>query len=92
MRGSVSTTVIQTGIRMELGLYERLKRNAKMERRSLNNYVVGILEEATRPSFPKIKLKDFKIDDDLLSLGKVIGDVPAELIEGDDRLKYILSK
>ena len=83
---------VQAGIRMDASLYERLKRFAKKQNRSLNNYVVTILEEATAPVFPHVEDKDLQIDEDLLRLGEVIGDVPEELLNNDPKLAYILSK
>jgi predicted DNA-binding protein len=84
--------MVQAGIRMDASLYERLKRFAKKQNRSLNNYVVTILEEATAPVFPHVEDKDLQIDEDLLRLGEVIGDVPEELLNNDPKLAYILSK
>lgn len=85
-------TTIQTGIRLDAALYNRLKINAKKERRSLNSYVVRILEDATTPVLPKIKLDDFKLDEDILSFGNVIGNIPDEVVSEDPKLRYILSK
>lgn len=82
--------IIQTGIRISESLYERLKRNAKKERRSLNNYISGLLEAATEPVIPHLNLADFKLDDDLLQLGKTIGSIPKSRIQHDPRLKSIL--
>ena len=48
---------VQTGIRMDEELYARLKRIAKKQNRSLNNYVVTLLEEATAPVFPHVERK-----------------------------------
>jgi predicted DNA-binding protein len=84
--------MVQAGIRMDSSLYERLKRFAKKQNRSLNNYVVTLLEEATAPVFPHVEEKDLQVDEDLLQLGKVIGDIPEEMLENDPKLAYILSK
>ena len=83
-------TTIQTGIRISRMLYDRLKRNAKREKRSLNNYITGILEAATEPAIPRLVRAEFEPDDDLRDLGRVIGEIPAEKIERDPRLKSIL--
>lgn len=85
-------STIQTGIRMAPSLYERLKRLAKQQNRSVNNYVVTLLEEATAPVFPPLKVSDLEVDEDLQKLGGVIGDIPEELIASDPKLAYILSK
>ena len=83
---------IQTGIRMAPSLYERLKRNAKKERRSLNNYITRILEQAVEPAIPRLDLSSFKIDDDLKRLGGLVGHISDEQIQRDPRLKSILGK
>ena len=83
---------IQTGIRITPSLYERLKRNAKKEKRSLNNYITRILEAAVEPDIPRLNLSDFKIDEDLKRLGGLIGHIPEEQIQADPRLKSILAK
>jgi hypothetical protein len=85
-------TTIQTGIRISRTLYDRLKRNAKREKRSLNNYITGILESATAPAIPRLVRSEYEPDDELRELGRVIGDIPAEKIERDPRLKSILGQ
>ena len=84
--------IIQTGIRISESLYERLKRNAKRERRSLNNYITGLLEEATAPAIPHLNLAEFKMDEDILAMGKTIGPISQERIQNDPRLKAILGE
>lgn len=83
---------IQTGVRITPSLYEKLKRNAKKERRSLNNYITRILEQAVEPAIPRLDLATFKIDDDLKRLGGLVGHIPDEQIQRDPRLKSILAK
>ena len=85
-----TTGMIQTGIRLSPALYDRLKTRAKQEKRSLNNYITRVLEQSLEPSFPQLELQDFSIDEDLQSLGKVIGDLPEEQVRQDPRLKSIL--
>lgn len=84
--------IVQTGIRISESLYERLKRNAKRERRSLNNYIAGLLEEATEPAIPHLNLADFKIDEDILAMGKTIGPIPKDRVQNDPRLKAMLGE
>ncbi len=86
-----NTTRIQTGIRLDASLYEKLKRNAKKERRSLNNYITRILENAVETDIPKLDPSSFEIDDDLKQLGGLIGSVSDEQIQQDPRLKSILA-
>ena len=86
------SSIIQTGIRMESALYERLKRNARRENRSLNNYVVHLLETATAPVIPRLNLHDYPIDEDILQLGELLKEPTPEELENDPKLAYILSK
>lgn len=86
-----NTTRIQTGIRLDSSLYEKLKRNAKKERRSLNNYITRILENAVEPAIPRLDPAGFKIDDDLQELGGLVGHISDEQIQQDPRLKSILA-
>ena len=86
-----NTTRIQTGIRLDSSLYEKLKRNAKKERRSLNNYITRILENAVEPAIPRLDPSGFKIDDDLKQLGSLVGYISDDQIQQDPRLKSILA-
>lgn len=87
-----SSSIIQTGIRMNTALYERLKRNAKRENRSLNNYVVHLLETATTPVIPQLKAEDYPVDEDILRLGDILPEPSPEEMDRDPKLAYILSK
>ena len=88
----METTTIQTGIRMSAALYERLKRNAKREKRSMNNYVVMLLEAATAPKIPQLSRSDYSIDEDLLELGRTLAEPSPEELANDQKLAYILGK
>lgn len=88
----METAIIQTGIRMTTALYERLKRNAKRENRSMNNYVVMLLEAATAPKIPHLDRNDYPIDEDLLRLGKVLAEPTPEELADDPKLAYLLGK
>ena len=91
---------VQTAFRLNRNLVERLKRNAEKERRSLNSYVEGLLEKATKPEFPHLP-PDFVVSDEILSLRSNIIVPPeyiakdaAEQAEIDKRLKleYLMEK
>lgn len=77
---------------MEAALYERLKRNAKREKRSLNNYMVHLLDTATSPVIPQLNRADYPLDDDIARLGELLLDPSPEELENDPKLAYILSK
>lgn len=81
---------VQTGIRLDSDLFDRLKVKARMEGRSFNNYVERILSKSAFTSYPN--LSDIKVSDEILSLGEVMPHYPAEEIAADDRLSYLLSK
>ena len=81
---------IQTGIRMDESLLKRLKRHARQEKRSLNNYIVNILERETAPKMPKLDIRDFPVDEEIKTLGIVISDIPQDMINNNKRLsKYL---
>ena len=81
---------VQTGIRLDSDLFDRLKVKARMEGRSFNNYVERILSKSVFTSYPN--LSDIKVSDEILSLGEVMPHYSAEEIAADDRLSYLLSK
>ena len=81
---------IQTGIRLEPELCDRLKARARMEGRSFNNYVERILSKAVSTEYPK--LSDIKVSEEILSLGETLPHYSAEELEADERLSYLLSK
>lgn len=85
-------TMRQTIIRMSESLYQRIKQNAKRERRSVNNYLVSILEKELPEEFPRLDPADFAPDEELLSLGKALSGVTTNPEGLDDKAKYILSK
>lgn len=88
MRSAVSK--IQTGIRLEPELCDRLKTQARMEGLSFNNYVEWILSKAVSTNYPK--LSELKVSEEILSLGETLPHYTAEEIEADERLAYLLSK
>ena len=85
-----SVTRVQTGIRLDSDLFDRLKVKARMEGRSFNNYVERILSKAAFTSYPN--LSGIKVSDEILSLGEVMPRYSADEIAQDDRLSYLLSK
>ena len=85
------TAKVQTGLRLDPVLYNRLKVKAKQENRSFNSYVERILYCAAGVEYPALG-KDFKVSDEILSLGDVLPKYSAEEIAADERLSYLLSK
>ncbi len=81
---------VQTGIRLDSDLCDRLKVKARMEGRSFNNYVERILAKAAYTDYPK--LSGIKVSDEILSLGGVLPHYSAEEIAADERLSYLLAK
>lgn len=82
----------QTVIRIDESLYTRLKNNAKKQRRSLNNLMVGILEENTKEPGTRFSLEDFAPSDELLRLGDTFRGLTKEAASYDAKTQYILSK
>lgn len=58
----------------------------------MNNDMTHTSEQAVEPSIPKLDLSTFKIDDDLMRLGGLVGHISDEQIQRDPRLKSILAK
>jgi len=59
---------VQTTIRLPKGLLERIKRQARKEHRSFNNFVEHTLDKATELVFPKLGPEDFIISDEINGL------------------------
>ena len=85
-------TTRQTIIRMSESLYQRIKQNAKRQRRSVNNYMVSILEKELPEEFPKLDPAEFVPDESLRALGKTLSGITTSPEELDDKAKYILTK
>ena len=85
-------TTRQTIIRMSESLYQRIKQNAKLQRRSVNNYMVSVLEKGLPEEFPKLDPADFVPDEPLRALGKTLSGVTSSADQLDEKAKYILSK
>ena len=83
-------TKVQTGLRLDPDLYNRLKIKAKQQKRSFNNYVETLLEEAV-VDYSTLG-KGFKVSDEILSLGSTLPHYSEEEIAADERLAYLLSK
>ncbi len=84
-------TKVQTGLRLDPDLYNRLKIKAKRQKRSFNSYVETILEAAAGADYPSLE-KGFKVSDEILSLGNTLPHYSEEEIAADERLSYLLSK
>ena len=82
----------QTIIRMSESLYQRIKQNARLQRRSVNNYMVSVLENGIPEEFPRLDPADFVPDENLAALGKTLSGVTTDSGQLDDKAKYILSK
>ena len=82
----------QTIIRMSEALYQRIKRNARLEKRSVNNYMVSVLEKGLPEEFPGLDPADFVPDEELIGLGKTLSGATADAGHLDEKARYILSK
>jgi len=87
----VVNTKVQTGLRLDPELYNRLKLIARRENSSFNSYVERILESAAKVEFPRLSA-NFKVSEDILSLGDTLPHYTKEEIAADARLEYLLSK
>ena len=84
-------TKVQTGLRLDPELYNRLKIKAKQQKRSFNSYVETLLEASTGVDFPTLG-KGFKVSDEIIAIGNTLPHYSEEEIAADDRLAYLLSK
>ena len=85
-------TTRQTIIRMSESLYQRIKQGARLQGRSVNSYMVSILERGLPEEFPKLDPADFAPDEPLRALGKTLSGVTTATDQLDEKAKYILSK
>jgi hypothetical protein len=69
----------------------RVKRASKRENRSVNSFIEHALEKATGLEFPKLP-KDFKVSDEILSLGCTIAVPTQEMLDKDAKLAYLWEK
>lgn len=82
---------VQTIIRLRPELMARVKRASKRENRSVNSFIEHTLEKATGLEFPKLP-KDFKVSDEILSLGGTIAVPTQEMLDKDAKLAYLWEK
>lgn len=88
----METARIQTVLRLPPELMERVKRNARKEKRSFNSYVEHLLDKATETEFPSLP-PDFKVSEDILSLQCSESEEPtAEMLADDPKLAYLWEK
>ena len=78
---------VQTIIRLRPELMARVKRASKRENRSVNSFIEHTLEKATGLEFPKLP-KDFKVSDEILSLGGTIAVPTPEMLDKEAKLAY----
>ena len=83
---------VQTGLRLDPILLERLKRKAKAEHKTFNGYVEGLLEKALEPVFPKLKREDYQVPDWVDKLSVQGRKFTKEELEADPRLAHILGE
>lgn len=88
----METTRIQTVLRLPPELMERVRRNARKEKKSFNSYVERILEQATGPVFPVLPT-DYEISEEIRKLGCLTAPEPsAEALAADPRLAWLWEK
>ncbi len=88
----METTRIQTVLRLEPELLERVKRRARKEKKSFNRYVELLLERETSLCFPKLP-EDFTISEEVLGLRQFRLEEPsAEELAADPKLAYLWEK
>ena len=88
----METTRIQTVLRLSPELMERVKRNARKEKKSFNSYVEQVLDRATEMKFPSLP-PDFELSAEIRDLMQFQLEEPtAEQLEADPKLAYLWEK
>ena len=82
---------VQTILRLPPELMARVKRASKREKCSVNSFIEQTLDKATGLEFPKLPA-DFKVSDEILSLGGTIAEPTKEMLEKDAKLAYLWGK
>lgn len=82
---------VQTELRLDIHLYNRLRANAKIHHQTFNKYVTEILTEYLDDEFPRLP-PDFKVSQKILDMGKTLPHFTEKELAQDERLRYILSK
>ena len=90
---ATSTTRVQTAFRFTPELLARIRRAARKENLSVNQYVERTLDKATELVFPKLP-QDLKIDDDIMAFaGKIhLRPFTKEELDADPKLAYLVEK
>jgi predicted DNA-binding protein len=95
------TRIVQTAFRFSPELVSRLKRRARLERKSVNAYVEDAIQNALDSGEDKYarleaELKEIKvpkeISHEIQALSSFKVEFTAEELAADDRLAYILGK
>jgi hypothetical protein len=92
MTMAYGTARVQTAFRLPVELVERLKREAQLQGRSLNNYVEEALTRATQAKWPKLP-KDYAASpEDLFHYKGHIPSPSQEMLKADPKLAHIWNK
>ena len=86
----METPRVQTGLRLPPMLIDKLKAKARRSNKSFNRYVEDVLARDVTDEFPHLDREAFVRDNEFLALGKTIGEIPREVIDGDPKLAHIL--
>lgn len=91
---SMKSKKVQTGLRLDPMLLERLKRKAKAENKTFNGYVEGLLEKTLEPVFPRLRREDYLESDPELEalireLSQMVLPPTQEELDADPRLAHI---
>ena len=90
----MASTVIrkQTAFRLPVELMERLKWQARRDKKSLNAYVEDILTKELEKEWPKLPLDYSATADELFSCKEHIPSPSKEMLKADPKLAYIWNK
>ena len=79
---------VQTVLRLRPELMARVKRQARKENRSVNSFIERTLEKMTETEWPKLP-SDFKVSEEIESMGRCIKAPTQEMLQDDPKLAYL---
>ncbi len=89
----MQTERIQVALRLPTELYERVKKKAKSEKRSVNSFVETVLEKHAQQNIDQITPEDLIVSDEVRSLQCSGFKRPSqEQIDADPKLAYLVKK
>ncbi len=89
----MQTERIQTAIRLDADLYNRIRRRAHIEKRSINSYIEKVLDDHTKVIYPASS-PDLTISEVIRSMAGSVKPrkFTQEELDADPKLAYLVKK